>query len=459
MKINSISFKVLTSLILLSVSILILLGIFEVYYFQYSYEKYQIKNIHQLAENINSLNIPNLNQSLEQLAYKNEVCIEAFWKNNTVTQYNTMLNGCGLGKNNTEIDKAIETFILSNINEQAYKIENKEYKTKAYLYGVKTNFGTIFLYSALEDISEVSVVLKNQYLYMIVIGIIVACLLSYFLSLKLTKPILDITKRARKLGKENQNVEFPKYDIIEIDELANVLNSAQMSMEKTEELRRDLLANVSHDLKTPLTMIKAYSEMVRDISYADDEKRNFHCNVIINETERLNLLVNDILSLSKMQANAEVLNKEKFDLIKEIEEIIKRYDIIKETENYKFELTGVKTAYVYADRLKLNQVIYNLVNNAINYTGKDKLVKINVKKCKDSYLVEIIDTGKGIDEKELDVIWDRYYKNEKNHQRYIVGSGIGLSIVKTILENHHFSYGVKSKKNCGSTFYFYVKRK
>ena len=113
---------------------------------------------------------------------------------------------------------------------------------------------------------------------------------------------------------------------------------------------------------------------------------------------------------------------------------------------------------VKADKQKLNQVIYNLINNAINYTGKDKTVTINIKKEKDSYLVQIEDTGKGIKEEEIPFIWNKYYKNEKNHQRNVVGTGLGLSIVKTILERHQFKYGVESAKNKGTIFYFYVKK-
>ena len=244
-----------------------------------------------------------------------------------------------------------------------------------------------------------------------------------------------------------------------MNELSKVLTNAQTEMLKTDELRRDLLANVSHDLKTPLTMIKAYAEMVRDISYKDDKKRIDHCNIIMDETDRLNVLVNDILTLSKLQANADEIHLSTFDLVEEIKTIIKRYEIIKETENYHFELDLPNKDMVVADEKKINQVSYKLVNNAINYTGDDKKVTIRVKKEKYSYLVEIIDTGKGIKEEELDFIWDKYYKNDKNHQRNVVGTGIGLSIVKNILERHDFKYGVKSTKNKGTTFYFYVKKK
>ena len=233
---------------------------------------------------------------------------------------------------------------------------------------------------------------------------------------------------------------------------------AYSSLSKTDELRRDLLANVSHDLKTPLTMIKAYAEMVRDISYKDDEKRDEHLNIIISETDRLNILVNDLLNLSKMQADADTLKKENFDLTKEIKEIIKKYEIIKETENYIFQIEVPEKAIIYADKNKINQVIYNLINNAINYTGEDKTVTIRMREEKNKYIIEISDTGKGIKKEEIDLIWNKYYKNEKNHKRNIVGTGIGLSIVKTILEHHHFEYGVNSIKNKGTTFYFKVEK-
>ena len=214
------------------------------------------------------------------------------------------------------------------------------------------------------------------------------------------------------------------------------------------------MANVSHDLKTPLTMIKAYAEMIRDISYKDHDKMNEHLGIIVDETDRLTVLVNDILDLSKMQSNADTLKLEKFNLAEEINSIVKRYQIIKEAEKYTINVEMPDEIWIKADKKKLNQVIYNLVNNAINYTGDDKTVTIRVTKHKKYYLVEIIDTGKGIKSEEIPYIWDKYYKSDKKHQRNVVSTGLGLSIVKQILELHNYEYGVKSVLKKGSTFYF-----
>lgn len=454
---SSLRKKTLFYFIVFSVTILLLLWLFQIVYLKYSYEQYQVQNLDQLATKIEEAALVDLSKTLETIAYQNEVCVEYYTNSGQTIRYNTLMNGCALGKNNSEIMKIQQAFMNSSKDKQPFRLVNKEFEAKAYLYGMRMESGTIFLYNTLEDVSEAGAILKNQLIYLTVLAIIFACGIAYFLSKKLTEPIRDMTKKARKLG-SGVEVTFPNYDILELNELARVLDHAQTDMLKTDELRRDLMANVSHDLKTPLTMIKAYAEMVRDLSYLEDEKRIHHCNIIMDEVDRLNLLVTDILTLSKIQANADDFVLEKFDLVKEIKTIVNRYEIIKETEDYHFVLKMPSVAFVNADKTKLNQVIYNLINNAINYTGEDKTVSIFVKKEKDSYLVEIHDTGKGIDPKEIDFIWNKYYKNDKNHQRNIVGTGLGLSIVKNILERHHFKYGVKSLKNKGTTFYFYVKK-
>ena len=439
-------------LIFFSIVIILIFWLTTVCYYHYSYEKYQIKNMDSIAKKILEIKEGSLNEELENLAYKNEVCMEVRWNNGSVSSYNTLMVGCELSSNNNGIIKLQSEFLKSRDITQTYRIKNIQYQAYAYLYGIKTNLGSIFLYSPLKDLSGATKVLQDQLFILAILAIIIACIIAYFLSKKLTNPILDITKKAKNLGKENYEQTYENSGVIEIDDLANVLKNSQNELLKTDELRRDLMANVSHDLKTPLTMIKAYAEMVRDITYNDDEKRINNCNIIMNETDRLNILVNDILELSKLEANVKELNYEKYDLVKEVKEIIKRYEIIKETENYCFVLDLPDKAIIEADKNKLNQVIYNLINNAINHTGKDKVVKVSLKIKDKRYLFEIIDTGKGISKEQLPLIWDKYYKNDKNHQRNV----LGLSIVKSILEKHQFEYGVNSKINKGSDFYFYI---
>lgn len=456
---QSLNLKTLLYLILFSLGIIVFLWIFQVIFLKISYEHYQIKKMNSIVKTIEKTDSINLDETLNSLAYQNSVCIEYETNFGIVASYNTNQFECGLDKNISSINKIMNNLKNNGNKKSGVKLINPTYKTKAYLYGISLDTGYIFIYSSLEDIDSTSMILKNQLIYIMILVLVLACFIAYFLSKKITRPIISITKKAREMGKGNYDVYFLENGTLEIDELARTLNNACSDMKKIDELRRDLLANVSHDLKTPLTMIKAYAEMVRDISYKDKEKREKDLNIIIDEADRLNVLVNDLLDLSKLQANSEVLLLSKYDLVTEIKSVLSKYDIIKEKENYDFVLELPEKANVYADKNKINQVIYNLLNNAINYTGKDKKIIIKVTEKKDRFLVEIIDTGKGVKSSDIPYIWDRYYKNDKNnknHKRNVVGTGIGLSIVRNILDIHKFKYGVKARKPHGTIFYFEI---
>ena len=170
------------------------------------------------------------------------------------------------------------------------------------------------------------------------------------------------------------------------------------------------------------------------------------------------MLVEDILNLSKIQSNADVLNIEKFNLNDMIKSIIRRFDILCDTEGYRINYNGFDVV-ISADKKKMEQVIYNLINNAINYTGDNKDIFINIIDNKNSIKVEFIDTGKGINNEDIKYIWDKYYKVDKKYKRVTHGTGLGLSIVKNILILHNFNYGVDTKKDMGTKFYFEIPKK
>ena len=458
-KFNSIKFKTLGYLTLFSIFILLLFWELQMVFLDVLYEKYQIKDMNSMAKEIYNADSSSLRLLLNELVYNNSVCIEYLSSDGVSTLYNDKSTGCLLGKRNSILSDYKNELIESGEELKAIKFVNPDYESEALLYGIKVkNCEYVFLFSMLSDVNSNSMAIKGQLIYITLLVIIFAILISMFLSKMISKPIEQITAKSKQLANGDYNVVFDKNGILEIDELADTLNYLESEVSKTDEYRRDLMANVSHDLKTPLTMIKAYAEMIRDISYKDKEKMDKHLEVIISETDRLNILVGDILTLSKLQANADILNIDTFDLCGEVKEILKKYEIMKETENYNFIVNMPEKALIRADKNKINQVIYNLINNAMNYTGDDKNVWINIIENKKDYLVEIKDSGKGIDKEHLEHIWERYYKHEKNHQRNVIGTGLGLSIVKNILESHDFEYGVKSVKNKGTTFYFKVKK-
>ena len=454
---TSIQAKTLIYLLSFNIVIILLLWICQISIFDIYYEKEQISNMDGIVSSLKNASPEEVTTLLQDISYQNEVCIALTSDNGILTTYNANMNGCPLSSSDSTARELMLQFINSDSSFKSYKFVNDDKHVSALMYGLRNNNSYMFIYSNLEDISDFTLIIKRQLMYVCFLGIFIAVIISIFLATKLTDPITEITKKAKKLGSGNSDVKFEESGIKEIDELAETLSQAQKEMAKTDELRRDLMANVSHDLKTPLTMIKAYAEMIRDISYKNPDKMNEHLGIIVDETDRLTVLVNDILDLSKMQSNADVLKLEKFDLVAEINSIVKKYQIIKETEKYIINVEVPESSMVKADKKKIDQVIYNLVNNAINYTGNDKTVTIRVTKHKKYYMVEIIDTGKGIKSEEIPYIWDKYYKNDKNHKRNVVSTGLGLSIVKQILELHNFEYGVKSVLKKGTTFYFKIK--
>lgn len=454
MKKNNIQNKTLKWLVHFSIIILMLMWGSQLLFLKVFYEKYQINNLYRVAYKL-SKNEHTI-EEIESIAYKNNLCIE-YINNDNIYIFNELSNNCILSTNNRSINNIINNFINKTDKKEMIKLNNPSNNTKSILYNLKLYDNEyIILNTNLEDVDSTTSVLKSQLIYITLIVILLAIVVSIIISKTINKPIIKITKEAEKLANGNRELNIPESNIKEIDDLRDSLIYVNHEINKTDELRRDLLANVSHDLKTPLTMIKAYAEMIRDINKDDEEKRNENLNIIIDETDRLTILVNDILNLSKLEANKETLDISEFDLVELVNNIIKKYNIIKETENYNFILNMPKKAIVKGDINKISQVIYNLVNNAINYTGDDLTVTIEVIEKKKTYLVNIKDTGKGIKEEELNIIWDKYYKNEKNHKRNKVGTGVGLSIVKNILDKHKCKYGVTSEIGKGTTFYFEI---
>ncbi len=297
--------------------------------------------------------------------------------------------------------------------------------------------------------------MEKELIVIAVVVVFVALIISALLSMELTRPIARFTRAARRMAKGDFTVDFKgEYTYAEMDALAETLDYAKEEIGKSDQLQKEVLANVTHDLKTPLTMIKAYASMIQEISGDNPEKRAKHTQVIIDESDRLTALVNDILNLSKIRSGMDSLKLQEFNLSEFIHTVLERFDYLTETKGYTLVRDIDDELYTEADMEKLEQVVYNLVGNAVNYTGEDKKITVSLKKAEGGKIrFSVTDTGKGIPPDEIDTIWDRYYRSTETHKRPIKGTGLGLSIVKTILVKHGFEYGVESEVGKGSTFY------
>lgn len=293
--------------------------------------------------------------------------------------------------------------------------------------------------------------LRIQFIYISIIFFVMAIIIALIISKVVSKPIVRINESAKELADGKFDIEFEGDGYREVQELSYTLNYAAAELGKSGELQKDLIANVSHDLRTPLTMITAYAEVMRDIP---GENTPENVQVIIDEATRLTTLVNDMLDLSKLQAGVSELNRVHFDFTTNILAVLKRFSKLTEQVGYAIRFEYRDNVKVFADEYKIYQVIYNLINNAINYAGEDREVIVRQIVYGDIIRLEVEDHGKGIEEGELEYIWDRYYKVDKTHRRAVQGSGLGLSIVQNILKLHDYKYGVRSIVGKGSVFWF-----
>lgn len=455
---NSLLNKIWIYLIIFSASIMGFLWFFQVLFLDAYYEYVKTNEVKKVATNIiNNYDEYNIKEILDNYSFQENVCIDVVYKNMEIYSSNNLNRGCiGLNSKNKNVMEDKIEFQNSDDTIKLYKYINREFKNKIVMYAIKLDEDTyVYINSSVEILSSTTNILGSQLIYVTILVLILSLIISYFISKVISKPIIKINESAKKMASGDYKTKFEiDENIKELNELVDTLNETCNELSKTDEVRRELLANVSHDLKTPLTMIKAYSEMIKDISYDDKEKTFEYLNTIIDETNRLNLLVNDILDLSKLQSNIDDLNIQKNDINELIKNIVDHFKY----SDVSIEYNGIPNTIVEIDKKKIEQVIYNLISNAINYVGEDNKIIVNLTKEKEYYLIEVIDHGSGINEKDLEFIWDKYYKTDKTHNRNTIGTGLGLSIVKNILEQHKFEYGVKSKKNKGTTFYFKIKR-
>lgn len=442
--------------------VLALIWFLQLFLMNNYYEQMKIGEVSRVATSIShsfQKDTENLSYKIQELSIANDfyVIMES-------------TNGMLLFSPDQELSRPIEAYFnetikLKNLlneglnSEVSFRIDSglENYETLAYGRHITTFAGEqayLYIFSPLYPVSSTVSILTHQLSLVTVTTIILAFILSIYFARRISKPIDDMTKSAKEMSKGNYHVTFQGNSYSEINNLADTLNSAAYELGMADNRKKDLIANVSHDLKTPLTMIKSYAEMIRDLSGDNPQKRNNHLQVIIDETERLNRLVTDMSTVSAMQTYKVVLQRENFDLGEAVNSILSSYNILAEQEGYNFKLTKPKECFTYGDEDKIKQVLSNLINNAVKYCGKDKVIIINIKRIGKKFRVEISDHGPGISQEELPHVWDRYYKASSNYVRSTTGTGLGLSIAKEILTLHHADYGVISKLGKGTTFWF-----
>ncbi len=450
-----------------TVIVFVLLWLFQILFLEKFYTASKIHDVEAAAililDSYENDQPVEFSKNLEKIAMENDLCIEI------VNRYGRSWYTKEYSVDCIIHEKANSTYNYQlEIESNGYKpiwrkLQNAHKNYQMVLFGCALGSGEIpdgylFINTALVPVGSTVTIIKRQLMLITFILVILAFIISLFVSRKIAKPIDNITVAAESLAKGNFNTKFDGRGYLEVKQLADALTYAEKELSRVDKLQRDLIANVSHDLRTPLTMLKAYAEMIRDLSGDNPVKRNEHLEIIINETDRLSLMVNDILDLSKLESGKQKLTPTEFEISSKMSEIIDRFKGISEKMGYDIQFTPDEERTVYCDVVKIEQVIYNLINNAINYTGEDKKVFVRQINSPSGIVIEVEDTGDGIEPDKIKLIFDKYYRSE-NHKREVVGTGLGLSIVKAVLKLHNYDYGVRSKIGVGSIFWFKINSK
>lgn len=337
---------------------------------------------------------------------------------------------------------------------------------------------TWFLMSMpVEGITESAVISNRFYIYIGCIGIVLGTLIVFFALGRATRPISRLTEISKKMSELDFDVKYTEPTVDEIGELGHNLNvlserlehtmtdlrnansKLQNDIKKREQLevqRTEFISNVSHELKTPIALIQGYAEgLVEGIS-DDPETTKYYCEVIMDEASKMNRMVRQLLSLNQIELGNNQMDIRRFDIVELIRGTINAQEIVLRQKNVLVIFGQYSPVYVWGDEYKLEEVVTNYLSNALNHIAGKREIRIDIIKKSGSVCVQVSNTGKHIPEEELNRIWEKFYKVDKARTREYGGHGIGLSIVKAIMERHGGSCGAYNNEN-GVTFWFELK--
>lgn len=467
-KLTSLKWEIGKYLIIFCILTASIVFLFQIVLLQPMYEANKIKSIETVGSFVEKfIEDERLDEFVDYMQSQSDTCIMVYQSSSSGGMQGSIGNrGCMISSiTNSERAKFVTKAIGSKNHSYLARVTNNSsdfgvdgdqgdnFDTIVYTKIVNAaDYSSIIMVSGnITPLNATTETLASQMRYIALFMIVAVAILTLLMYRHIAKPIIGITSNAKQLPQGKYTIDPKTNRYKEAADLNNTLVQAANDIQKADKAKRDLISNVSHDLRTPLTMIGGYGEMMIDLP---EEKTDENIQVIVDETKRLNALVNDLLDMSRLQDGRIVLHKEVFDISALLKTQLQKYDVYRMQEGYTIESELLDTIYVNADKKRIEQVINNFLNNAVNYGGEAKHIIVREIKKENVVRIEVQDFGEGIDSKDLDNIWDRYYKVDKEHVRVSNGSGIGLNIVKQLLELHGVPYGVKSSKGKGSTFYF-----
>lgn len=377
-----------------------------------------------------------------------------------------------MGGDENQVDK---TIILEKDNYIIYRLYDSHLDANYIdLIGVLEDNKIVFLRSNFESIQE-SVALANQFLgYIGILAVIIGIVAMFLVSGRFTKPIHEMANIAKRMSELDFEVKYPVTKKDEIGELGSSINTLSDKLQDTiselkgvnnelqsdiqkkteiDEMRKEFLSNVSHELKTPISLIQGYAEGLIENVNDDEENRNFYCEVIIDEANKMNQMVKRLLTLNELEFGNNQVNFERFDIVQLINSVLMSTEILFRQKGVTLHFDKKEPIYVWADEYLIEQVVSNYISNSLNHVEGSNIIEIKLIRRENVLRVAVFNTGENIPEDELDKLWIKFYKVDKSRTREYGGNGIGLSIVKAIMNSHNKECGVVNH-SVGVEFWF-----
>jgi len=349
------------------------------------------------------------------------------------------------------------------------------------IWGMVGNDDVVLIRSAMESIDD-SVAISNTFMaYAGVVAVCVGSLIVLIISKKVTDPINKLYLISDEMKELNFEVKYEndsnyknEIDVLgqNMNELSEALESAIKDLknanialehdiakkEEIDEMRKEFLSNVSHELKTPIALIQGYAEGLKEGINDDEESKNFYCEVIMDEASKMNIMVKKLLTLNQLEFGNDSANMERFDIVEMVKNYIRSAELLAKQKNVTVKFGQYHPIFVWGDEFKIEEVLQNYYSNALNHVSGDNIVEIKLVHKDEKVRVSVFNTGNPIPKENIDYIWDKFYKVDKARTREYGGSGVGLSIVKAIMESMQQKYGVINYSN-GVEFYFELETK
>ncbi|MBY6951130.1 sensor histidine kinase [Clostridium botulinum] len=343
---------------------------------------------------------------------------------------------------------------MKNLDLGDYKEEEQWLKKNNVTFGKITigYFGTSYLSNGALTFKRT---LNHSFIVSMVITFILGLILSWILSKQLSKPLVKIKEIANTMRMGNLNIRSNiKSNTTEIQELSNSINYLAETLQQQEALRKRLTSDMAHEIRTPITTLKTHVEAIIDGIWEPTEER---LQVFYEELERLTNLVNNLRNISKLEKAETVVNKTNLNITKEIEKVVETFNPLYEKSGFKIVIKLEKDVYGFIDKDKLKQIMHNLLSNSHKYLNEDGLVKVSLSKGKDKIFIKVEDNGEGIPKEDLPHIFERFYRSDVSRNKTTGGTGLGLTITKTLVEAHGGHIRVESKMGVGTKFIIEIK--